>query len=84
MAQQIYQFTQVRDFHTAPQVLESNPKIDLQLGRFFITHKEFNLQVNAICIQFWIQTFAKFVKENHRKIKERHLVYGDLLCFLIF
>ena len=28
--------------------------------------------------------FAKFVKENHHKIKERHLVYGDLLCFLVF
>ena len=71
--------------HTAPHALESNPKIDLPLGRFFITVEEFNLRVNAICIQFWkIQTFAKFVKENHHKIKERHLVYGDLLCFLVF
>ena len=70
--------------HTAPHVLESNPKIDLPLGRSFITVEEFNLRVNAICIQFWkIQTFAKFVKENHHKIKERHLVYSDLPMILI-
>ena len=79
----------MRDSHTAPQVLESYPKVDLQLGRFFVTEEEFDMQLNAICFQFWkIQAFAKFAKDNHHKIRERHLVYGDLpmvsdfcLCF---
>ena len=53
--------------HTAPQVLDSSPKVDLQFGRFFVTEKEFNFQLNAICFQFWkIEAFVKFVKDNHQ------------------
>ena len=33
----------------APKILESNPKVGLQHGRFFITNEEFDLRVNAIC-----------------------------------
>ena len=70
---------------TAPQVLDSVPKVDLQIGRFFISNEEFELRINSICFQFWkIQAFAKFVRDNYHKIRERHLVYGDLYMFVEF
>ena len=53
--------------HAAPQVLDSSPKVGLQFGRFFVTEKEFNFRLNAICFQFWkIEAFVKFVKDNHQ------------------
>ena len=59
---------------TAPQVLDSSHMLDLQFCRFFITED--------FCFQFRkIQLFEKFVKENHQKIREKHLVYGDLTMF---
>ena len=64
----------------APQVLDSSPKVYLQFGRFFVTVEEFDMQLNAI--SFWkIQAFAKFVQDNHHKIRERHLVYRNLPMF---
>ena len=69
----------------APQVLDFSPKVDLQFGRFFVTEDEFDMQLNAIYFQFCkIQAFAKFVKDNHQKIKQRNLVYSDLPMFLDF
>ena len=51
----------------------------MQHGRFFITNEEFEMKVNVICFQFWkIQSFAKFAYDNHRKIKDRHSIFGDL------
>ena len=71
--------------HIAPPVLDSSPKVDLQFSRFFITEEEFQLCINAVCFQFWkIQAFAKFVKDNNRKIIEKYLVYGDLPMFSHF
>ena len=68
-----------RHAHVAPPVLNSCPKVDLQFCIFFITEEEFELRINAVCFQSCkIGAFAKFVKDNHRKIKEKHLVYGDL------
>ena len=65
--------------------MDSSPKMDLQFGRFFITEEEFEFRINAVCFQFWkIQAFSKFVKENYRKIIEKHLVYGDLSIFSDF
>ena len=86
MAQQYLPFhPRERLPHIAPQVLDSSPKVDLQFGRFFVTEEEFDMRLNAICFQFWkIQAFAKFVKDNHHKIRERHLVYGDLAMFSDF
>ena len=70
---------------TALQILDSVPKVDLQIGRFFISNEEFELRINSICFQFWkIQAFAKFVRDNYHKIRERHLVYGDLHIFVEF
>ena len=46
--------------YTAPQVLDSSPKVDLQFGRFFITEEEFNLRLNAICFdvfRFFVYVF---------------------------
>ena len=70
---------------TAPKITDSRPNIDLQHGRFFVTNEEFRMRVNEICFQFWkIQSFAKFVYDNHHKIKDRHLVCGDLHMFADF
>ena len=45
-----------------PQILDSSPKVNLQISKFFITSEELELRINAICFQFWkIQAFAKFV-----------------------
>ena len=69
----------------APQTLQTEPKIDLQHGRFYISVEEFESRVSCICFQLCkIQAFAKFVTENYRKIKERHLVSGDLHMFVKF
>ena len=63
----------------ALEILNSKPNVHLQHRRFFITNKEFEMRVNVICFQFWkIQSFAKFVCDNHQKVKDRHLVFGDL------
>ena len=59
----------------APQILQTEPKIDLQHGRFYISVEEFESRVSCICFQLCkIQAFAKFETENYRKIKERRLV----------
>ena len=64
----------------APQILQTEPKIDLQQGRFYISVEEFESRVSCICFQLWkIQAFPNFVTENYRKIKERHLVFGTCL-----
>ena len=68
---------------TAPHVLDSVPKVDLHIGRLFISNEEFKLRINSICLQFWkIQAFAKILIDNYDKIIERHLVYGDLYMFV--
>ena len=70
---------------TALQVLDSVSKIDLQIGRFFISNEEFELRINSICFKFWkIQAFSKFARDNYHKIRERHLVYGNLYMFAEF
>lgn len=65
--------------------MQVEPKIDLQQGRFFITTEEFEARVNGICFHFWkILAFAKFVVENFKRIKERHLAQGKLEMFVEF
>ena len=69
----------------APEIFNSKPNVNLQHGRFFITNEEFEMKVNVICFQLLkIQSFAKFAYDNHRKIKDRHLVFGDLHIFADF
>ena len=64
----------------AVPILDTSPKLDLQSGRLFFSQHEFEYRIVGVCIQFWkIQTFAKFVKDNHRKSKDKHLVYCDLV-----
>ena len=64
---------------TAPKIFDSRPNIDLQDDRCFKTNEEFEMTVNVICFQFLkIQSFAKLVYDNYQKIKDRHLVCGDL------
>ena len=41
--------------HTAPHVLESNPKIDLQLGRFFITRRS-----SIFKLMLFVFSFGKY------------------------
>ena len=70
---------------TAPKILDSRPVVELQHGRFFLMNEEFEMRLNAICFQFWkIQSFSKFVSDNHQKIKNRHLVCGGLHMFADF
>ena len=46
----------------APQILDSVPKINLEIVRFFVSDDNFELRVNEIAFQHWkIQYFAKFV-----------------------
>ena len=55
------------------------------VGRFFVSEDEFELRINEIALQLWkIQYFAKFVNDNHHKVKERHLISGDGIVFAIF
>ena len=70
---------------TVPKILDSRPVVELQHGRFFVMNEEFEMRLNAICFQFWkIQSFSKFVSDNHQKIKNRHLVCGGLHMFADF
>ena len=41
-----------RLLHTAPEILNSKPNVDLQHGRFFVRNEEFEMRVNVICFQF--------------------------------
>ena len=69
----------------APEILDSMPKVYLQIGGFFNSNEEFKLRINTICFQICkIQAFAKFVQDNPHRIKERHLVYADLSMFADF
>ena len=69
----------------APQILETEPKIDLQHGRFSISVEEFEPRVSCVCFKLSkIQAFARFVTENYGKIKKKHLVFGDLDMFVEF
>ena len=55
------------------------------VGRFFVSEDEFELRINEIALQLWkIQYFAKFVNDNHHKVKEKHLISGDGIVFAIF
>ena len=68
-----------------PQILGPDSKVDLQHGRFFITNEEFELRIDAICVQFWkIQPFSKSACDKCQRIKERHFVCGNLLIFSEF
>ena len=51
-----------------PQILQNEPKIDLQHGRFYISVEKFESRVISICFELRkIQAFAKSVTENYRK-----------------
>ena len=69
----------------AANILELEPKADLQHGTFFITNKEFEVRVTGNCFYLWkIQGFGKFAVDIYKKIKERHLACGDLEILFSF
>ena len=69
----------------APHILEIDPKINVICGRFFITKEKFEARVNQICFCLWKQqAFAKFALDNIHKIKDRHLMCGDIDIFVEF
>ena len=85
MAQNLPLHPQERLPTIAPQILDSILKACLQIGRFLISNEDLELRINTICFQFRkIQAFAKFVQDNHHRIKERHLVYTDFSVFADF
>ena len=60
-------------------MLDTRPEVNFQCGRFFIYEDEFEFCVNSLCSQFLkIQAFAKFVRDNHKKIINQRIVCGDL------
>ena len=59
-----------------PQLI---PEVNLEHERFYITKEELLVQMN----QIWqnlenIKGFARFAIQNHHKIIERQLIYGDM------
>ena len=71
--------------HLRDRLPKIAPRINLELGRFFISTEEFNARVNEICCELWrIKKFAKFAVGNFRKLKERHLEHGDIQIFVDF
>ena len=69
----------------APQILDSKPTINLHHGRFFHNKRRTRNESKCDIFTIWkIQSFAKFVYDNYQKIKDRHLVCGDLYMFAGF
>ena len=53
----------------AVPLLDTRPEVNFQCGRFFIYEDELEFRINALCSQFLkIQAFAKFVRDNHKKL----------------
>ena len=70
--------------HAVP-LLNTRPEVNFQCGRFFIFQDEFEFRINSLCSQFTkIQAFAKFVRDNHKKIINGRVVPGDLAMFSDF
>ena len=70
--------------HAVP-LLDTRPEVNFQCGRLFISEEELEFRINALCSQFIkIQAFAKFVRDNHKKIINQRLVCGDLTMFSDF
>ena len=70
--------------HAVP-LLDTHPEVNFQCGRFFISEDEFEFRIISLCSQFMkIQTFAKFVRDNHKKIINGCVVSGDLAMFSDF
>ena len=69
----------------AVSLLGTRPEVNFQCRRFFISEDELEFHINALCSQFLkIQAFAKFVRDNHKKIINQCLVSGDLTMFSDF
>ena len=70
--------------HAVP-LPDTRPEVNFQYGRFFISGDEFEFRINSLCSQFIkIQAFAKFVRDNHKKIINGRVVSGDLAMFSDF
>ena len=69
----------------APNILEIDPKINVMCARFFITKEELEARINQICFYQWKkQAFVKFPIDNFYKIKDKHLMCGDIEMFVKF
>ena len=69
----------------AVPLLDTRLEENFQCGRFIISEDESEFRMNSLCSQFIkIQTFAKFVRNNHKKIINGRVVSGDLAMFSDF
>ena len=69
----------------AVPLLDTRPEENFQCGRFIISEDESEFRMNSPCSQFIkIQTFAKLVRNNHKKIINGRVVSGDLAMFSDF
>ena len=70
--------------HAIP-LLDTRTEVNFQCGRFFISEDEFEFCINSLCSQFIkIQAFAKFVREDCKKIINGRVASGDLSMFSDF
>ena len=69
----------------AVPLLDTRPEVNFQCRRFFISEDEFEFRINSLCSQFIkMQAFAKFVRDNHKKIINGRVVSGNLAMFFDF
>ena len=70
--------------HAVP-LLDTRPELNFQCGRFFISEDEFEFRIDSLYSQFLkIHAFAKFVRDNHKRIINESVVSGDLTMFSDF
>ena len=69
----------------AINVLDIKPKVNFQLGRFYIHETEFKSRIATISFQFWkIQAFSIFVRDNFKRVINKGFVHGDLQMYSDF
>ena len=69
----------------AVPLLDTRPELYFQCARVLISEDEFEFRINSLCSQFLkIQAFAKFVRDNLKRIINQSVVSGDLTIFSDF
>ena len=66
----------------AVSVLDTNPDVNFQCGRFFITWQDFDSCVKFTAFHLWkIKIFCKFVKNNIDTVINKGFICGDVNVF---
>ena len=63
-------------------VLDTNPDINFQCGRFFITRQDFDSCMDFVASDIWkIEIFCKFIENNIGTVNNKGFVCGDVKGF---